>query len=60
MGWGLRLGYLLRGSHEVDGCVVMVVFLDETEGELIVDQQVVCAAERTRDPEKLFKNRCIV
>ena len=44
---GSRLGYLLRGSHEVDGGVVMVVFLDETEGELIVDQQVVCTTEKT-------------
>ena len=42
MGRGLRLGYLLRGSHEVDGGVVMVIFLDKTEGELIVNQQVVC------------------
>lgn len=35
-------GYLLRWGHEVDGGVVIIIFLDETEGELVVDQQIVC------------------
>lgn len=33
--------YLLRWGHKVDGSVVVIIFLDETEGELVVDQEVV-------------------
>lgn len=35
--------YLLRWGHKVDGSVVIIVFLDEAEGELVVDQKVVCS-----------------
>lgn len=33
--------YLFRGSHEVDSCVVAVIFLKQAEGKLVIDQQVV-------------------
>lgn len=33
--------YLLRWGHKVDGSVVIIIFLDETEGELVVYQEVV-------------------
>ena len=35
------LFYLFGCSHEVDGRVVTVVFLQQAEGELVIDQQVV-------------------
>ena len=37
----VHLGYLFRGSHEVNGGVVVVVVLKQAEGKLVVDQQVV-------------------
>lgn len=33
--------YLLRWGHKVDGSVVIIIFLDETESELVVDQEIV-------------------
>lgn len=33
--------YLLRWGHKVDGSVVIIIFLNETEGELVIDQEVV-------------------
>lgn len=33
--------YLLRWGHEVDGSVVIIIFLDETEGELVVNQEII-------------------
>lgn len=35
------LTYLFRCSHKVDGGVVAVVFLEQTEGELVINQQIV-------------------
>lgn len=32
------VSYLFRCSHKVDSCVVAVVFLQQAEGELVVDQ----------------------
>ena len=45
--------YLLRWGHEVNGGVVIVIFLDETEGELVVDQEIVYL-------EKSDRKRCCV
>lgn len=39
--------YLLRWGHKVDGSVVIVIFLDETEGELVVDQEIVYLENQT-------------
>lgn len=38
---------LFRGGHEVDGGVVVVILLEKAEGELIVNQQVVCRDRET-------------
>lgn len=39
--------YLLRWGHKVDGSVVIIIFLDEAEGELVVDQQIVYLEDQT-------------
>lgn len=33
--------YLLGWGHKVDSSVVIIIFLDETESELVVDQEIV-------------------
>ncbi len=50
--WAVRTldfwnNYLLRWGHKVDGSVVIIIFLDEAEGELVVDQQIVYLENRT-------------
>lgn len=49
------LTYLLRWGHKVDGSVVVIIFLDETEGELVVDEEIVCLEDRTG--KRGFKRR---
>ena len=39
--------YLLGRGHKVDGSVVIIIFLDETEGELVVDQEIVYIENQT-------------
>ncbi len=34
---------LFRSGHEVNGSVVLVIFLKQTEGELVINQQVICS-----------------
>lgn len=48
--------YLLWWGHKVDGCVVIIVFLDEAEGELVVDQKVVCL-QRQKERKWVKKER---
>lgn len=42
---------LFRGGHEVDGGVVVVILLEKAEGELVVNQQVVC---RDRETNRIY------
>ena len=39
--------YLLRGGHEVNGSVVIIIFLDEAKRELVVDQEIVYQENQT-------------
>lgn len=43
--------YLLRWGHKVDGSVVIIIFLNETEGELVIDQKVVCSQKKKQRPQ---------
>lgn len=38
--------YLLWVGNEVDGSVVAVIFLQQTEGELVVNQKAICGERR--------------
>lgn len=40
-------GYLFRWGHEINGSVVIIIFLDEAERELVVDQQIVYKNNQT-------------
>ena len=53
-GFDLGKSYLLRWGHKVDGSVVIVIFLDETEGELVVNQQIIYLGNQTGNKKGLI------
>ena len=49
---------LFRSGHEVDGGVVVVILLEKAEGELVVNQQVVCRDRETNSRSGTIFLKC--
>lgn len=58
MNLNLSWHYLFRCCHKVDGSVVAVIFLKQTEGKLVIDQQVIWSTERQTEAQNTNEKSC--